>query len=223
MHFPLFTYTEGLGFGSFQQLLRDANAGFLCSSYTNTGFEHLGSDPTVHNGLESQLTCVNSEEYCEHEDICKDGYSAGTDSDHDTPVRCQSSDIPSSEIDDYVVSFSDPISVEEFMRGRDFEYGDFAFGVDDTDLDNVELDSDCDPSIDNIDLSTVDLQKNIPLFGADHIGSTEKVPDHLTAPVVDLAEETVCVVADCACPNHAIAHEISSRYEDGVKTGFFKR
>lgn len=140
-------FTDGAGFGSFQQLLSKASSGLLCSSYTNDAVMQFGLN-ALHNGVE-QLNCVNSEQV-PHQDICDDGYSVGTESETDTPICRQPHEfIPghihttSSEIDDYVVSISDPIGKEEFMSGRDFDYGAFAIGTDDSELNNIESKSDC--------------------------------------------------------------------------------
>lgn len=160
-------------------------------------------------------------EECTQPDVPDDGYSAGAESEADvvTPVHsperiAEDNTISNPEDDDYVESFDDHIGKDDFMSGREFDYGDFPVGIDD------------------IDLDTSDFENNISL----DIGETEVCPSPNVANLVteDAAaavdvnssngeEIHVSALGDCGCSNHAIAQEISANYQDGITRGFFKR
>lgn len=207
----------------------DADSGVLCSSFSNAALSPLGAFATIQNGSHTHMTFDTPEEFTQ-QDVPDDGYSAGTESEPDTVspdhsperiVEDNSIHISNSENDDYVEIFSDSIGKDDFMSGRDFDYGDFAVGIDDTYL------------------NTLDLENNIS-FGKDDVGicpgpnfgdlCTEDsvVADHSVAPAEKInmsndEEIHVSVLGDCGCSDHAIAQEISSLYQDGVSRGFFKR
>lgn len=210
-HFTLFT--DCSGFGSFQHLLSAASSGFLSASYSNDFLMQFGFNSSLPDVLERLATFVTSEQV-RHQDICDDGYSAGLESETETPPPCQQHHLSPDLIlsrdsgsDDDVVTLNDPICEEEFMSGRDFDYGDFALGSDDTEMGNIDSESDC---------------------AADII---QKAPDQPNANCDDIVQYTDTTTqdmlaigpSDSGSSFNPLAYEISSDYEDGVKTGYFKR
>lgn len=201
------TCPDGLVFGSLQQLLSVANSGFLCSTYNDEQLFQPGVNPSIHNGSESQVNCVNLEQVSDQEFV-DDGYSGGTESESDTPICAQKShvfaDTESEQASDGYVSLSDPIGQEEFLSGRDLDSCVFGLGTDDTDI--------------NVDGGDV------------NIGNAEKSTEHPSVNAVDIVDTITSsedipafVVPDCGPSEHVIEHEISPLYVDGVKRGYFKR
>lgn len=207
----------------------DASSGVLCSSFSNAALSPLGAFATIQNGSHTHMTFDTPEEFTQ-QDVPDDGYSAGTESEHDTVSPNHSLEridednnihISNSENDDYVAIFSDSIGQDDFMSGRDFDYGDFAVGIDDTDLNASDLEN---VSFGKDDVDICPGPNFSDLCTEDNVATA----DHSVAPAEKInmsndKEIHVSLLGDCGCSDHAIAHEISSLYQDGVSRGFFKR
>jgi hypothetical protein len=83
-------FSDGGTFGSFQQLLRAANFGVLSAS--DYGSVTCGANPYLPLGGFSELH-VDTVEEIVPEAVCDDGYSAGTESENDTPREVGSPDL----------------------------------------------------------------------------------------------------------------------------------
>lgn len=192
----MFTNADGVTFGSFQQLLRDADSGLLRATYNSDDIFELRSNATNHNSYESQLNCAMSQQGLLPQDFVDDGYSAGTESEADTPIHVQhsrvlvdSDDITCLENEGYV-SFTDPIGKDEFMAGRDLDYGVCALGIDDTDANNVGLEAEGTTAIDYTDMSTVQHEDNIVSYGHINDGINGKGPGQHSGNIVDIPDDT---------------------------------
>jgi hypothetical protein len=213
------TLTDCGLFGPFQQLLRAANSGVLSAS--NDGALTVGANPTLPIGGHSQFH-VNSEETAT-QFVCDDGYCAGTESENDSPIDGVSSDLfvqennthTTPENVDYVASFIDPIGTEEFMHGRDFDYGDFSVGIDDTELNDLDFQN-------NIDLSSEEIVNCSNGIALDQSLLDGNVPNDEFS-LDNEKDLSPCALGGCGCSDHVYAQEISARYEEGVRLGFRKR
>lgn len=191
-------FTDGGLFGPFQQLLRAANSGVLSAS--NDGALTLGANPALPMEGYSHLPVGISEETTPQV-VCDDGYSAGTESENDSPthgvssylfVENNSNDITTASVD-YVASFTDPIGIEEFMRGREFDYGDFAIGIDDTDLNDSDFQN-------HIDLGSEDFNNILNGKASDQSLGDGHAPNDDSITTND-KEISACAHGDCGCSN----------------------
>lgn len=205
--------------GSFQQLMRDACSGVLTSF--NESVNCVGPYPTSCSEEKGQLFALNSVETTNlcTEDHWRDGYSAEAESDDQTAKNSglkRSSQSNSLGVEEFVSSFSDPISREEFMSGRDLDYGDWTFGIDDTDLDSAEYEEHTPLAIGS---SQAQLTKEVEDFN---------FPDRLDASKCSqdsggVEKITSSALGGCGCSKPVIAQEIYTSFKEGTEAGYNKR
>lgn len=193
----------------------DADSGVLCSSFSNAALSPLGAFATIQNGSHTHMSFDTLEEFTQ-QDVPDDGYSAGTESEPLPNEQLKTTVFTSAILKMMIMwNFFLTIGQDDFMSGRDFDYGDFAVGIDDTDLNTSDLENNISFGKDDVDICPG------PNFGdlctEDSVAAAEKIN------MSNDEEIHVSVLGDCGCSDHAIAQEISSMYQDGVSRGFFKR
>lgn len=120
-------------------------------------------------------------------------------------------------VEEYVSTFTDPISREDFNYGRDLDYENLDRGVDDTILDN---DTEVEAEV-NMQNSSRDIDQGAELSGEQHVAH-----DMCESEVNNCTNNdniTPSKLGDCGCAKQAIAQEISQRYLDDVAAGYKKR
>lgn len=240
--------------GSFGQLLMDANAGMLCHGNTVNLWNHSVTEGRT----DDKLKCLHAntvEDICEEGD-CEEGYQAGTESEVERTEMglevnvfldgegTHNANQAYSSIGDFVASFSDTITREEFMCGRGFDHDEFIRGIDDTEFDGFGV-SDGE----NIDFQYQDDVTEESSKDGDDIGNIADIVNledgkiesdrqhelnkastmereccnDNTNPHIDHGYISPSILGDCGCAKQEIAQEISERYQAQGGVAYKKR